>query len=459
MAIDYREALEKIDIADVIEKETDQPIKRVGNNTVQTKCPFHGGSDSFFITYKFSEGGHFKCFNGSCGKTGNVIEFLKEYKGLSFQESLLYLRNEYNIDIDVNPKAIKKNKEKIRKNKVIRLVKKYYHWNLLHHKKKDKALRYLKKRGLSMDTIKEHEIGFAPFYDKKFIPYMKSKGVTMEELDDLGLIKEYKDGVHPFFRNRVMFGLYGRSLRKNDNLPHLYSNIHDNLYNFSKIQKADTLVVSESHFDSVSAEQVMRKEYPKTKMAFTTTFGTNGFKRSYAKKLRRRTDVKNIILCYDGDMPGITAMIKDGYMLENEGFKVSIARVPFGQDINKLLELEQQNLISKTINSADITPIELEVKMLIKKYMINQKNGRKNIAINELSNILDNIVPKIDKKLFDKGIKGYMLKRPLVAKIIVDSLFEEVSLSEETKNNLKSYYEETISKILKNKLYKSIKEG
>ena len=457
MAVDYTEVLSEIDIADIIEKETGQKMIKKGN-TIQTKCPFHGGSDSFYITYKYGDGGYFKCFNGSCAKRGDAINFIQEYKNLDFQESLLYLKENYGLEIEINPKIVKEKKRENREEQIIELVKKYYHWNLCNHPKKKKALKYLQSRGISKQMIKKHKIGFAPFYDEKFIPFMKKKGVTKKELFKLKLIKKFKDGLHPYFRNRIMFGLYGRSLSNNDKLPHLYSsNSHSKLYNFENIKESETIVVTESHFDSISAEQAIRKEYPNEGLGFVAAFGTNGFKKEYVKSLKK-TKVKNIILCYDGDIAGITGMIKDGYMLENEGYKVVISRLPYKTDVNKLLKHGQQKLIVNAITNAEISPLELDIKMILKKYGANQYNGKKNISINELNDLIYKIVPKIDKRLFTKNIKSYLLKRPLIAKIITEEIFEEIPLDEEVRQKINKYYNKTIETILTNDLKNIVKE-
>jgi len=457
MAVDYTEVLSDIDIADVIEKETGQEMLRKGN-TVQTKCPFHGGSDSFYITYKYSDGGYFKCFNGACAKKGDTINFIQEYKNLTFQESLIYLKENYGLNIEISPEAVMKNKKKNRKEQIISLVEKYYHWNLYNHPKRTKALKYLKSRKISKKTIKDHKIGFAPFYDEKFIPFMKSKGVSKKELFELKLINKYKDGVYPFFRNRIMFGLYGRSLSNNGKLPHLYSsNQHTKLYNFDNIKELETIVVNEAHFDSISAEQVMKKNNLGQGLGFTAAYGTNGFKKEYVKSLKK-TKVKNIILCYDYDIAGITAMIEDGYMLENEGYNVVLALLPYKNDVNKLLKYGQEKIIIDAIKNAKTSPLELDIKMILKKYGANKHNGRKNISLNQLDQIIKEVTPKIDKKLFKKDIKSYLLKRPLIAKIIVDEIFKEMTLDEEVKKELNAYYNKTIKILLSNNLKKIIKE-
>lgn len=452
MAVD-KAIINSVNIADVIAKETGQKMIRKGNNTVQTKCPFHGGSDSFKITYKYSEGGHYKCFNGSCGKKGDIITFIQDYKRMTFSEAILYLRKEYGMKFDISPEEIKKSIRKEKEKKIFKLVKLYYHWNLFNHDKKYKAINYLKKRKISLEMIKKHKIGFAPFNDPKFIPFMNSKGVNEQTLLKLELIKKNNNGkLVPYFRNRIMFGLYGRSLGNDKNYAHLYSpHMHTELYNFENAKKAELVVVSESHFDGISLEQVLREDYPEEALGFATAYGANGFKEEYLKDIKK-TNIKNFILAYDGDKAGIEGMIKDGYMLENAGYRVGLMKIPFGTDQNRLLKLGQKNLIKKAFRNANRTPLEIDIELMFKNYVTTHHNGKKIITLNRLNDLIEDLVMKIDKQLFQKEIKGYLLKRPLVAKIIVDNIFGEIDIDKKLKNNLNKYYNQVITQILQTKI-------
>ena len=80
-----RQIIDKIMTATRIEEVigTFIPLRKRGANYIGI-CPFHKGNIPTF--YVSPEKGIYKCF--SCGKGGDVISFLKEYKGFSYLEAI-----------------------------------------------------------------------------------------------------------------------------------------------------------------------------------------------------------------------------------------------------------------------------------------------------------------------------------------------------------------------------------
>lgn len=70
------------------------PIRKRGADYTGI-CPFHKGKLPTF--YVSPEKGIYKCF--SCGKGGDAISFLKEYKGFSYLEALQWLSEKYAIPL------------------------------------------------------------------------------------------------------------------------------------------------------------------------------------------------------------------------------------------------------------------------------------------------------------------------------------------------------------------------
>ena len=110
---------ENIDLVSVVESAGVE-LKRSGTRHVGL-CPFHTErTPSFFV---FPDG-HYKCWG--CGSYGDVIDFVQEMHGLSFQDALKYLGIEQGR---ITPKV----KREIERRKCrAELVKQFRDWEQFH---------------------------------------------------------------------------------------------------------------------------------------------------------------------------------------------------------------------------------------------------------------------------------------------------------------------------------------
>ena len=155
----------KIDIASIIKKY----VKLNGRNKKFFGiCPFHKEkTPSFHVR---SDKAYFKCFG--CGESGDVFAFIKKYKKITFEDSLIYLNVKKNQENNNIFFPIKKNNEYYY---VLKYVKKYFSKNLLSNGGKI-ALNYLKQsRGLENSDIENFKIGFADSFEKNLYSYLKKK--------------------------------------------------------------------------------------------------------------------------------------------------------------------------------------------------------------------------------------------------------------------------------------------
>lgn len=133
------------DIVDYISRFSD--LKKVGN-TYRGKCPLHNGDNKNSLTV-FENDNSFYCF--SCGKGGNIINFVAEHESCSYTEAIELLAIENNIDISLD--------------KEFQAEKTIYEANqrIAHncYKKLDVVREYLtKERGLSNDTMDNFYLGY-----------------------------------------------------------------------------------------------------------------------------------------------------------------------------------------------------------------------------------------------------------------------------------------------------------
>ncbi|MCS7201143.1 MAG: CHC2 zinc finger domain-containing protein, partial [Patescibacteria group bacterium] len=81
-----------IDLVYLIQNETGVQLKKAGNiYTTNCVLPFHADKNPSFVIYPTTNS--FYCFG--CQRGGNVVNFIKEYHGLSFYEALKYLKDKY----------------------------------------------------------------------------------------------------------------------------------------------------------------------------------------------------------------------------------------------------------------------------------------------------------------------------------------------------------------------------
>lgn len=350
--------LSRVDIVDAIDRHV--PLKKAGANFVAC-CPFHSEKTPSFTVSQTKQFYH--CFG--CGAHGNAISFLIEYSGLSFIEAVQDLAAYTGMQLpeqqsgnvsshfassDLQQDLVgdyRHNNAEISPQDLLNALQtatRYYREQL---KVSEKAIDYLKKRGLSGKTAARFAIGYAPAdwqnLDAVFSDYNSDK--TRKLLTQAGLVitsgeaKQYDR-----FRDRIMFpilnqkgqiiGFGGRVLTKEEpkylNSPEtiLFEKGRE-LYNlFSArraIREANCVIVVEGYMDVIALSQHGIGHAVAALGTATTSF--------HIQKLLRQTD--NIIFCFDGDKAGRKAAwraLENSLALISDGKYLSFLFLPEGAD-------------------------------------------------------------------------------------------------------------------------------
>lgn len=116
------------------------------------KCLFHGGGDRTppFTVYPNDT---YYCF--VCAVWGDAVKFLVDYKGMSPDEALTYVGEDYKQQR--RKREVIKIKDKSKVWPFLYEVAEKYHENLLET---PGAMMYLRSRGLSDESIKRHKLGY-----------------------------------------------------------------------------------------------------------------------------------------------------------------------------------------------------------------------------------------------------------------------------------------------------------
>ena len=350
--------LNRVDIVDTIDRHV--PLKKAGANFVAC-CPFHSEKTPSFTVSQSKQFYH--CFG--CGAHGNAISFLIEYSGLSFVEAVQDLAAYAGMQLPVpaqqidtfssqttvdnfstDQKSANNNSEVSPQDLLdaLQAATRYYREQL---KVSDKAIAYLKQRGLSGKIAARFGIGYAPpgwqNLEAVFTDYKSGK--TRKILMQAGLvISEDEAKQYDRFRDRIMFpildqkgriiGFGGRVLGQEEpkylNSPEtaLFEKGRE-LYNFFSarraIRAANYAIVVEGYMDVIALAQHGIDNAVAALGTATTSF--------HIQKLLRQTD--NIIFCFDGDKAGKKAAwraLENSLPLLADGKYLSFLFLPEGAD-------------------------------------------------------------------------------------------------------------------------------
>ncbi|HCB63968.1 MAG TPA: DNA primase [Fusobacteria bacterium] len=427
-----QKVIDSADILDIVSESVE--LKKSGSN-YKGLCPFHSESTPSFIVSP--KKGIFKCFG--CGESGDALSFYMKIKKLPFMEAIKELAARYKIELEVYS-----NKKNSKYYDLLKESSKYFRDALLSGKGKP-AMDYLRnKRGFSQELIFNSGLGYAPF--NGLVPYLKSKGFLVKDMEVVGLSRSGKD----LFRNRVMFTIFdysgkvigfgGRSL---DNTLPKYINSKDsivfkkgkNLYGISDkshIREKDFAILVEGYTDVLALkERGIKNSLASLGTAFTS---------DQAKLLRKLTN--NVIIMYDSDKAGELAAERAIYILKSEGFNVKVCSLGY-KDPDEFLKKESlENLKLKMKNA------EESFDFLFRRYYSGESVIEKKKMIYKFKDFLRSLPNNLELEI-------YLNKLSEKISLSVDSIKEVIGgKSEKTKvkansNKLNSLETQTLSCIAK----------
>ncbi len=331
-----QELLNRVDIVDVVDKSV--PLKKAGAN-YSACCPFHNEKSPSFTVSPTKQFYH--CFG--CGAHGTAIGFVMEYQGLSFVEAIHELAKNVGMIVPQESRDLDKPVPKVvvGLQEVLQQAAQYYKAEL---KKSQRAIDYLKARGLSGQVAAKFQIGYAPAGWQNLqnvFPHYENEALTTA-----GLVVENEQGRrYDRFRDRIMFpihdqkgqviGFGGRVINPEDtpkyyNSPEtpLFQKGHE-LYGLflarRAIRDAGRALVVEGYMDVVALAQY-GIEYAVAALGTATT-------PYHITKLMRQAD--EIVFCFDGDNAGRTAAwraVMNALPALTDGLKLSFLFLPKEHD-------------------------------------------------------------------------------------------------------------------------------
>ncbi|MFC2058832.1 DNA primase [Chloroflexota bacterium] len=189
------EIKQRLDIVDVISAYL--KLDKAGRN-LRANCPFHQEKTPSFIV--FPERQSWRCFG--CGAGGDLFSFVMKKEGVDFGEALKLLADKAGVSL-VRKKDIAQDKRTERLYKLNEAAARYYHNQLLQGAATKPAQQYVKKRGLTDETVAAFQLGFSS--GEGLRRYLVEQGYGEGEVMAAGLAVEKEGRTRDLFRQRLIF--------------------------------------------------------------------------------------------------------------------------------------------------------------------------------------------------------------------------------------------------------------
>ena len=269
-------------------------------------CPFHEDKTPSMQVYP--ETGTVHCFSSNCklhGRAIDVIDFILHQEGISKHE------------------AIMKAKELAGYKEPDQPFEKLFRVFQATLKKNEKALGYLKERG-----IEKTQAGF--------------NDGTWENLKQCVIfpLKGKKEKI---------VSLYGRSIFNNTDAKHYYTRNRKGLYPGYPKADAKQLILTEAVIDAATLLE-------HTDYTALACYGTNGFTAEHEQAIKELKQLEEVIIFFDGDDAGRegTKRISEKLHSLRPEIKLSSVTTPEGEDVNSLVHSHESGILAHLVEKRSL---------------------------------------------------------------------------------------------------------
>jgi len=370
--------LARVDVVDVVESYV--PLKRSGSN-FSARCPFHNEKTPSFTVSQTKQFYH--CFG--CGAHGTAISFLMEYQGMGFIDAVKELASR--VGMTVPEEAAPRSRPEQADEDLLGVVAKAARFYKQSLRQSERAIAYLKGRGVSGEIAARFGLGYAPdgwqALETEFSDYSQSVALVKA-----GLVIDANEGRrYDRFRDRIMFpiqnqrgniiGFGGRVIDKGEpkylNSPEtpLFEKGRE-LYGLGQaragIRRTGTVLVVEGYMDVVALAQA-GVDYAVATLGTATTPWQ-------VQKLLKQAD--RVVFCFDGDAAGRKAAWR---ALENslgqlvDGRQIGFLFLPEGDDPDSFVRANGQEAF-EALQSKALPLSEFMLKELASRTDMNSAEGR-----------------------------------------------------------------------------------
>ncbi len=392
-------------IVDVI-SECGVALKQVGSNH-KALCPFHEEKTPSFTVSSGRQ--MFHCFG--CQTSGDVISFLQKHEGKSFIESVEWLANRAHITLPARDAKYSARQKRINDlSELNKFAVKYYHELLRTGQHSQHAREYLKNRGIVTKTTNLFQLGYAKAQRNDLVKAAKHEGWTVEQLVDVGLIKNEDKGPQDRFWNRLLFpihnergipvGFGGRAL-SDEHQPKYLNSPGTDLYNKSRIlynlDKARQSVARKKTAILVEGYMDVLMLYQHGIENVIAASGT-ALSEEHAALLKRYTP--DVVIVFDGDASGLQAAQRGLHRLIAEEIRVRIALMPKGDDPDSFVKENGADAFTDHIDRS-MNLIEFQIQAAVQDKNIKRPDVITRV-VKDISELLVNIKNRVERAEYVK---------------------------------------------------------
>jgi len=379
--------------ADIVEVVSEYvSLKKTGRN-YSGLCPFHSEKTPSFTVSPEKQ--IFHCFG--CNTGGNVFSFLMKQDGLSFPEAVRFLAKRYGIDLPAAKMSGRMRQQISEREQLIRINRMaldFFHRKLCGDRQGQKALDYLKGRGITKKVVDEFKLGYAPRSWDALLNFLRGRRVPVDMIEKSGLIIARKDktGFYDRFRDRIIFPIVNMSMQTvgfggrvmDDSLPKYLNSPETPVYNKrrllyglqaarKKCRENNILYIVEGYFDQLAL-------YQKGIQNVAATLGT-ALTPEHIHMMKGF--VKQAVLIFDSDEAGVKASERSVGMFIREGVQARIAMLPEGHDPDSFVSEKGPGAFYKLAENA----------MEVMSFLMRVAETKHGLSVNGKLRILDDLCP------------------------------------------------------------------
>lgn len=390
----------KADIVEVVQHYL--PLIKKGKNYVAV-CPFHDDHDPSMSISQDKQ--IFKCF--VCGAGGNVFNFVKDYEKIQFNDAVIKVANYIGYTLD-EKYVINQTKIDPKQQALFNVLNEYVKYTryILNTEDAIDAKKYLMNRGLDENTIQKFEIGYNLNNDQS-TKFLLAKGFDLESCVKTNITRINEFGSKDVFNQRIVFPIHNpqgqvvaftaRTMNPNESSKYINSTetplyIKGNLlYNYHRaiknIKQTKEIIIVEGVMDVIALDRVNIENV-------VATLGTACTKEQITLI---QNASNNVVLCYDSDSAGQTAMLKLARLLLAHKLNVSIVQNNTGLDLDEIIEQKSKDALIK-IMSQRTSYLDFFFNYSLTRLDLENYNQKKEFAKIVLSE-LDKLKDKFDREL------------------------------------------------------------
>ena len=367
-------------------------LERRSGNDYWGCCPFHGEKTASF--HVDGDKKFYHCFG--CHKGGNVINFVMEMEKLSYADTIRSLAKKSGIEVKyqdgfIPPKDYKEN------NDIDQLIELYertasmFHYFLMETEQGRVALEYIKKRGLTEETLEKFKIGYAPADRRWLKDFLHKKNFSDEFLAKSGVFsKKYPD--ISFFSDRLMFPIFnrdgkvvafgGRILHPQSSDDRKYLNSGELIqykkretlfaFNFAKntIREKKAVIFCEGYMDCIA--------YHQSGITYAVAPLGTALTEEQVKMIRGFADT--VLLSFDSDGAGQNATMRAILMCRHFDLTVKVISLKGGKDPAEIMIKFGADNLTAQVNNA-ILDSDYLISILGEKYPVETPEGKTKAAL------------------------------------------------------------------------------